>query len=105
MPGRSRPRFAILARDCADMPQWHASCLEGSLTSPVLHRAKVNDASIARLPKPQEKAEADGNRTRPPGINRRTGFEDWCVLQSWSIPLARTFASATVQDSAKDLCV
>ena len=76
MPGRSRPRFAILARDCADMPQWHASCLEGSLTSPVLHRAKVNDASIARLPKPQEKAEADGNRTRPPGINRRTGFED-----------------------------
>jgi hypothetical protein len=40
-----------------------------------------------------------GRESNPPKACRpSTDFEDWCVLRSWSIPLTRTFVSATAQD-------
>jgi hypothetical protein len=49
-------------------------------------------------------AEADGNRTRPPRITRRTGFEGLSVPRPSSGSLTRTYVFASAPKSAKDWC-
>ena len=88
-----------------DPPKALVGCLYQDLSGITSLLSGVGKDSCALREAQEQHLSGGGRESNPPtGFRRRTGFEDWCVLRRWSIPLTRTFVSATVQAFDQDLC-